>query len=139
MRPIKIYNPDDVMYPVIKECLARKDLMATECGIILDSPGIMIRDKNLEIRGMSTCIQYLDDKYPHPPFFPLEPEKRAIIRMMVDELMSQPNKIEVYAEQIPEYDFFSGFAPSILDIFLYALAPNDDHWRAFKRRVSATR
>jgi len=139
MRPIRIYNPDHVMYPVIKACLARKDLIVTECGITLDHSDIVIQDKNLEIRGLSTCIEYLDDKYPHPPFLPIEPEKRAVIRMMINEIMSQPSKIEIYGQQIPEGEFFSGAVPSILDIFLYALAPNDSTWRSFKRLVDDSR
>jgi len=139
MRPIKIFNPDHRMYPVIKACLAKKALLITEGGITSNSHQIVIQDKNLEIHGLSTCIQYLDDKYPHPPFFPIEPEKRAVIRMMVNELIAQPNKITFYSEQIPHKGFFSGETPSILDIFLYALAPNDDAWRDFKRLVDKSR
>ena len=127
------------MYPVIKACLSRKDLMITECGIMNGSSGIIIQDKNLEIRGLTTCIQYLDDKYPHPPFFPLEPEKRAVIRIMVDELMSQPSKVKIYTSKIPKLEFFSGNTPTILDIFLYALAPDNDDWRSFKNLVDNSR
>ena len=137
MRIIKIYNPTHFLYPAISECIKRKDLILTREG---DHPKIsgevIIKDKNLEVRGISAIVQYLDEKFPHPPLLPIEPEKRAIIRMATADLKIGflHEKLSLYKQNIPKKNFFSGEQPSVLDIFIYALAPEDAIWAEFKER-----
>lgn len=135
MRAIKIYNPAHPLYPAVCECIRAKDLILTQTGShSSDKTTIIIQDKNIEVWGTNAIIHYINDKYPHPPFFPNEPEKSAIIRMAIDEFNHKPvDKIlPVYEANIPPRGFFSGDAPSILDLYLYALSPDTPAWRAFK-------
>lgn len=132
MRPITIYNPQLTMYKPLRGCVRRKDLIITEGGEHRNPGVIIIKDKNLEVRGIHACIQYLDEKYPCPPFFPQEPEKRAIVRMAIDDIIRNFNNIAVYEDLIPDEGFFAGPTPTVLDIIVYELAPDTECWAKFK-------
>jgi len=135
MRIIKIYNPDLPIYPAVVDAVRFKDLILTEAGEHpTNKKQVVIRDENLEVKHTSTIIQYLDEKYPHPGFFPYGPEKRALIRMALEELITSNlrNSIDIYQNMIPEENFFSGDHPSILDIFIYALTSNTTQWSKFR-------
>lgn len=42
-----------------------------------------ILDRDLRIDDIHIALEYLDDKYPHPPLFPSGPEKKAKVRLII--------------------------------------------------------
>ncbi|RIY32939.1 hypothetical protein CKF54_03825 [Psittacicella hinzii] len=42
-----------------------------------------IVDRDLKIDDIQIALEYLDDKFPHPPLLPSEPEKRAKVRIVI--------------------------------------------------------
>ncbi|MFC6275948.1 hypothetical protein [Psittacicella hinzii] len=42
-----------------------------------------IIDRDLKIEDVHIALEYLDDKYPHPPLFPTGPEKKAKVRLII--------------------------------------------------------
>ena len=134
MRPIKIYNPHLVSYAPLLKAIKFKGLIVNKEGVVPRIYNeICIQDKNLRIRGLNTCITYLDEKYPHPPFYPVEPTKRAVIRMMIDELIKTQDTSAYETNPFPDH-FFAGSTPTILDIFLYDLSPQTELWDDFRNR-----
>lgn len=134
MRTVKVYNEQHPLYPVICECIKRKDLVLTQMGTHPQKSGqIVIQDKNLTVWGTTTAIQYLEDKFPHPPFFPNDPEKSAVIRMAIQTIERNPLIIDEFEDQIPEEGFFGGYQPCALDYYLYALG-STERWSDFRNR-----
>jgi len=135
MRPIKIYNPHLITYTPLVAAIKFKDLIVCEQGMVTGCLNeVVIQDKNLRIRGLHASLAYLDEKYPYPPYYPVEPEKRAVIRMMLDELLTSGN-VEAYEQSMPER-FFAGSSPTLLDITLVHLAPNTELWNDYRNRIN---
>lgn len=135
MRPIKIYNDHIRSYTPLVAAIKFKDLIVTEAGDFdEDRDDVVIQDKNLVIRGAKTCIEYLDEKYPHPPFYPVEPAKRAVIRMMIQDMHLHGHDFTAYENNPPEH-FFVGTTPTLLDIFLYELSPRTEFWNDYRDRI----
>jgi len=135
MRPIKVFNAHLNAYRPLVRAIKSKDLLVTEADHALpDVYDVAIQDKNLTIRGFHACIGYLDEKYPHPPFYPIEPDKRAVIRMMIDDLLTGEADFSAYETFMPEH-FFAGPVPSLLDFFIYELAPQTELWNNYRTRI----
>jgi len=140
LRPIKLYNPHVTSYKALAACVRYKDLLVTDSGIFPgETDTLVLQDKNFIVRGTEPCISYLDEKYPHPPFLPNEPEKRACIRMMITGLLLEPDNLTTYNSNVPSEGFFSGDAPCILDLFLYELSDEGDQWDDYKARLDDVR
>jgi len=139
MRPIKIYNPHLTTFKPLVAAVRFKDLIVTEGdGLALFTDEVVLEDKILRVRGLNASIQYLDEKYPHPPFFPIEPEKRAVMRMIIDDIVSTNCDYRTYESNLPE-QFFAGPNLSILDIFLDELAPQSKLWDDYRNRIRTAR
>ncbi len=45
-----------------------------------------IADRDLALFGSRTIMEYLDERFPHPPLMPVDPVARAQARQMIDRL-----------------------------------------------------
>lgn len=45
-----------------------------------------IADRDLTLFGSRTIMEYLDERFPHPPLMPVDPVARAMARQMIDRI-----------------------------------------------------
>lgn len=125
------------LHLALAECVRHKDLILT-LDNEQETQEILLRDKNITIYGLWPVLQYLDERFPHPPYFPADPRKRALVRMATEEFNKRPVQelINIYEQAIPTTGFFAGEQPTILDLFLISLSSNSSEvWAEYKKRV----
>lgn len=92
---ITLYSTDDVESHIVRVVLAEKQI-ATE--MVMTKPGMLsedflelnpygnlptLVDHGLVLNDTSIIIEYLDERFPHPPLFPVYPVERAQVRMAI--------------------------------------------------------
>lgn len=103
-----------------------------------DSNDIEFFDHKNCIRGFKTVLEYLDERFLDPNLLPRDPYERAIFRMMCDTLHKAglENDLTILPDYIPYYRAsifcLSNEQASLLDAFIYALAPDTEPWQSMK-------
>jgi hypothetical protein len=138
-KTVTIFNPHLPLYAALVKALKTKGLTVHEAGeheILCDS--YVIGYLKMEIPILHTIIQFIDERYPCPPFFPNGAVQRCATRMLIDKLQTLPldEVLNDYFSSEPNKDYFGGENPTLIDIFVSALAPETPYWVNYKKKVT---
>lgn len=111
-----VTGPDTVDTNIIVSLCQYKGHSVT---IVPNDLGISLADRDLTIRGFWPIVEYLEERYPYPTWFPPTPVERASIRSLCAQLLIVPDEIMPALRQFctPTCKFILGKEPTLIDLF----------------------
>lgn len=143
LRPIVIEAQDNVRRFIELVCQAKgRTHISYPRGV--STP--LITDRGLPIRGLHNILSYLEEQYPDPPLTFETPERRAIVRMAVDQILQ-----DLYVDDLdPQHPTLLALAEalthsrfvmdrlSLIDLALVPVAPAGKLWAQHEQYVDET-
>lgn len=108
-----------------------------------DLPDAAIKIDSIIIHGLETIFRFIEERYPHPELYSSSPVERALIQMLVNDIVTNAYHNDADAErilaellpQVQTHPFILGKKITLPDIALLEILPMNPDWDDYRARV----
>ena len=120
-----------------QECITHSEQSPLADARFAEEPTLV--DKGHVLHGTMVIMLYLEQRYPSPCLLPQDPCKASIVMMLLRNILKTGREgldLPIYKLHLVTHGYMTGDRPSLVDIAVAALAPEDDpYWASFMNRL----